>query len=68
MFDNVEALYYARNLDIFCLVQEYSISSFELVNFSWKGILFPPLNNYYVKLFGKNNSILILVNINLEIL
>ena len=50
VFDNVEALDYARNLDIFCLVQEYTTSSFELVNFSWKGILFPSVNNHYLKL------------------
>ena len=33
-FDNVEALYNTRNLDIFCLFQEYMTSSFELENFS----------------------------------
>ena len=68
VFDNMETFYYARNLDIFCLVKEYTTSSLELVNFSLKGILFPPVNIHYLNLFGKNNLILILVNLSLELL
>ena len=78
VLDNVEALFYAHNLDIFGLVQEYTTSSnwnigtrigiYELANISWKAILFPPVNIHYLKLFGKNDSILISENLDLQIL